>query len=573
MEFGSTIMNFLMGIASIIEKHSRGRIMKSLHALFLIIGVFCFEFPAFPQESKIVIVNTASKELKRTARRLRIPVEQLKKARQALQEATDLVKKTKPFPSSQLSSLKESWRQLNRSRAKEVDDSFIQDLRSEAAHAADFNAYQQATSAAMSFGQSFGDSDYEKMQELVRSWPDPPASAGEAGEKFRSNMEANVRQNALSYLANSDPEKARTLLAQAGNSSGYNYSISGQIARGLMNAGKKDESLAMIDQTINDFRQHSADPQAFQAYQSFVQMTAGSLGVARAGALMAPLLAQFKTQASSENCASGIMKAGDLSVDLTCGEWGVLNMLRSYPFQTMPGLVNTTLNSFPSLKSKLDQVGGIDNAYGNSGVNISVNYPKGISYQTSVGSGSTDTVSKLIRELKGKAVSNPGFVRGKLKDIAKGEQGINALINLAQSASYDDPDLASLALDVAKPLLPQVESLQRRSSILQNMIRAYRQADGEVDSEILRDGFVLADQLREETEKSSEPMAVARFAIQLGAQSWRTQEPDRLEAFLVSELSKDDYEKAINYVRSIKNENLKLTCLIQIVQALSQQNY
>jgi hypothetical protein len=554
--------------------------MKRSGALFLIIGVFCFAFPAFAQESKIIIVGTTSKELKRTAHRLHISVEQLKNARNALQEATDLARKIKPLPISQLYSLRDSWRQLNRSKAKEFSESFIQDLRSEASNAADFNSYQQATSTAMPLIQSNDDFDYEKAQELIRSWPKPPDSApGELADKFLSNLEANVRQNAISTLANRDPEKARALLEQSGNSEGHNYFLNGQIAQGFMNAGKKDEAFAIIDQTINDFRLHPSDPQALQTYQNFAQLTARIAGPARAGAIITPLITQLMNQKPSENCASGIMKAGDVSVDLTCAEMGVLNMVRN--FQSMPALANTTLSSFPSLKSKLDQVGGIDSIYGNSGMSISTRFPTGSgSYQIYDGSvsNSANNVSGLIRELKGKAESNPSYVRGKLKDFAKGPQGIDMLINLISSSSYEDPELGSLALEVAKSLVSQVEPLQKRSSTLQNLIRASRQVDGEVDSEIIRDGFILADRLREDNEKTSEAVEISSvrtnaMGMTSGGQSWIAQEADRLEAYLVSELSKDDFEKAIRYVHSIKSDALKLTCLIQITQALRQQYY
>jgi len=91
-----------------------------------------------------------------------------------LQEATDLAKRVKPYPVSQINSLANAWRQVNRSKAQGIIDSFIQDLRSEAADATDFNTYQQATSNAMSLMQSSGDADYEKMQEMIRNWPETP---------------------------------------------------------------------------------------------------------------------------------------------------------------------------------------------------------------------------------------------------------------------------------------------------------------------------------------------------------------------------------------------------------------
>jgi hypothetical protein len=547
--------------------------MKGLCRWFLIAGFLCAALSAFSQESrkesKILIVNNSSKELKRTAHRLHISIEQLKKARQALQEATDLAKKIKPFPVSQVYSLRDIWRQVNSSKAKGVIDSFIQDLRSEAANAADFMAYQRATSAALSFMQTSADSDYEKIQDMLGSWPDPPASAGDAGEQFRSSLESGMRQNLMMKLASTDPEKARALLSQSGNSGSYSYySASGQIVQGLMKAGKKDEALAVVNQTVNDFNRHASDPQALQGYQSFAQTSVRVLGSSSADIIMSPLITQLTNQAPSGNCATGTLKTGDTSVDLSCAETGIVNMMRN--FMSMPGLVNTMANSFPSLKSKLESVGGIDSIsyYGNSGVTYAVKNPGASSYQVYSGGERPDNPSKLLKELKGKAESDPSFVKERLKDIAKGQQSIDMLISLATTASYDDPELASLALEVARPLLSQVEPLQTRAAILQNLVRACRQVEGEVDTALLCDGFILADQLREESEKneaSSQPMVAISGNIYRSA--------DQLEVFLVSELSKDDSEKAINFARSIKSDTQKLAFLIQIAQSLGQQNY
>ena len=140
------------------------------------------------------------------------------------------------------------------------------------------------------------------------------------------------------------------------------------------------------------------------------------------------------------------------------------------------------------------------------------------------------------------------------------------MVSLANLASYEDPELASLALEIAQELLPQVESLQKRSTILQNLVRAYRQVDGEVDTGLLRDGFVLADQLREEGE-------TAGGMNPPGRKSGLAAMADQLEILLISELSKDSFDKAVDYVRSLGDDTLKLTCLIRIAQALSQPNY
>ena len=47
----------------------------------------------------------------------------------------------------------------------------------------------------------------------------------------------------------------------------------------------------------------------------------------------------------------------------------------------------------------------------------------------------------------------------------------------------------------------------------------------------------------------------------------------QLEIFLISELSRDSYEDAVRYVRSMKEDAIKLACFIRIAQALGQSNY
>jgi hypothetical protein len=363
---------------------------------------------------------------------------------------------------------------------------------------------------------------------------------------------------------------------------------------------------------------------------------------------MNPLVEQLKNQAPSENCASGTIQNKDKSVDLTCSEFTVLNMVRGFP--QVPGLLNTTLGSFAALKSKLDQAGGIDNIYSGM-MNVMPkmpnmpdgmgNFPPGrvLDGQDVVSIG-PDIIpgfpmppmppgadmnfvdpNKLLRELKDKAESNPEFVKGKLKEAAKGPNAIDSLIGLAMMANEEDPDLSSLALEIAKPLLSQIEPIESRAMTLQSLMSAYREVEGEVDSDLMREGFALVDQLREKTEKAGEPQtgsnqgvfgpgmimkgmppipmpyppgimpvmpyggvmhAYSSDAMQaemsenmymMGMPPFSFGEADQLETFLVSEQAKDNLEKALDYARSRKSDAQKLACLIQIVQALMQPDF
>ena len=533
--------------------------MKYLRRFALVLFAFQFMLPSVAQQPGVVVVNASSKELKRAAHRLRIPVEQMKNARQTLQEATDLAKKLDPSPVDQYFSLVQSWSQLDRSRSKTMAESLLQDLRSDAANCEDYACYQRATSIAMLLLQSNSDFDYEMISQLLRNWPQPKESLGEAAKSFRESMETQAKRQSVLRLASSDPDKALALLPQMGDSHRYDYSAAGQIAQGLMSAGKREDALQLIDQTIRGFDPNVTDARALRDYENFVRMAAMNLDSARASAAVSGLVAAMVNQPPSDSCGA-TLKAGNTAIDLTCAESRVLTLVRSFPMK--PAFTLKTLDSVPGLKSKLDEIGGIDSLYGGTGVSVSYNIAQGAQRAAITSAAPVRAVdaSKLMQELRGK---DPSYAKSKLKDLS-----IDVLINMAMNAAYQDPDLAGIALELAQQLLPQVEPLQKRASSMQSLVQAYRQVEGEVDHGLLKNGFILADQLREELSEKSE--AARRRGPT--AQEGMTQ-ASQLEAFLVAELSRTSYESAIRYVRSMENNAVKVACLLQIVQALSQPNY
>jgi alkanesulfonate monooxygenase SsuD/methylene tetrahydromethanopterin reductase-like flavin-dependent oxidoreductase (luciferase family) len=534
---------------------------------FLLILFVLFQVQIFAQTGKVIIVNTTSKELKRDAHRLRIPVEQLKNAQQSLQEATDLLDKIDPYPINQLSNLAQAWQRLNKSKAKDIIGSFIENLRSQAAQPADYPAYQRATSMAMTLAQIKNESDYEKVHDMIRSWPDPPESFGEAAAAFRKNLETQAQAQEISRMAYSDPEKASKLLSQSGGISPDNYDTAAQIAQGFMNKGKSEEAMKLLDQAIADFKQHAGDARVPTQFMSFVSVAA-RIDSKRAETAAGLLANQLINQRQPAACKA-TLKSGDTSVDLTCNEMSALSILRS--LSTQIGGATQALNSVPALKAKLDKVGGADSVFnGQASMMVdSIGGTKGSGAPLSVSLNSLSSPNKLIQELKGKSETNPAWVKQKLREAAKGPEDINVLTNLAMSAAYNDPELADLALEIAQSLLSLVEPLQKRASSLQNMVQAYRQADGEVDQELLKEGFIIADQLRQEMSEKNKAQSPRATIVSGGV----TNAADQLEASLISELSRDSFESAIRYVRSMDTGIPKLTNFIQIAQALSQPNY
>jgi tetratricopeptide (TPR) repeat protein len=540
--------------------------MAYLRRITLAFLAAIFLSPCFAENPSLVVINSSSKELKRAAHRLRIPVEQMKRAREVLQEATDLVRSTEPPLYEQFPAIIQMWNQINHPKAKAVTESFINDLRRAAADCPDFPCYQRMTSTAMMLLQS--DFDYEKATQQMRDWPEPIPAFGDAAQSFRKNLETQIRNQAISRLAYSEPEKALKLMSEASPTDNYNYTASAQIAQALINTGKREAALKLIDQGISKFDQSTADPRAVQEFENFIRMTATTADSARISNAMDQLIAAFKKQDSYIQC-SGTLRAGDLAVDLTCTESRMLNILRNMPMRQ--AFAMKTLDLIPELKSKLDGIGGLDAFYG-SGMNgnpsLSIRYGTG-GVQRNASPGVLGVVSQgpalnipaLLQDLKGKAESDPAVVRGKLK-----EMDADALSNFAMIASYQDPDLADLAIEMAQPMLPSVEPLARRATSLQSLIRASRQVDGEVDRDLLRSGFILADQIREEASQKTPETAVSTNQYMFtGA--------DQLEIFLVTELSRDDFDSAISYVRALENNAFKLNCLIQIAQAQAQSNF
>jgi hypothetical protein len=384
-------------------------------------------------------------------------------------------------------------------------------------------------------------------------------------------------------LANSNPEKAYELLSQSQDKKSVNFTdlyASAQVARNLISKGKKDEAMKLIDQTVNNFTQQANDPRTLDAYGSFVSI-ATSLGLPGTDAIVDKYVTQLMTQPQQNTCAAKVQSGQTTLLDLTCSESKILNVIRN--LSSRPGLAIKTLNSVPGLKAKLDRIGGIDSfsyssMIGSQPLSITTydtrnNNPQIISSYSSGGSVSTSSPDKLLQELRGKAETTPSLVKQKLRSTIKGPEDIDMLINLAGSASSQEPELGSLALDFAQELLPLVEPLQKRVSTLQNMVRVYRQVDGEVDPELLKTGFILADQLRQEQADKTRNLNLPGMTISTSAnlQYLVTNSADQLETFLVAELSRDSFDMAMRYVRSMENGPLKLNSLVQIVQALSQQ--
>src|SRR5688572_11904152 len=122
--------------------------MRTLTLLILILSIAS----AAPSQDSLrpIVVDSREKELKRTAYRLRIPVEQLRNARRALEEATETAERLQPSPPNEVSSLGRLWLYTNRSAALARLESLGAKLHDRAEQSTESAVYHSATSAAWS---------------------------------------------------------------------------------------------------------------------------------------------------------------------------------------------------------------------------------------------------------------------------------------------------------------------------------------------------------------------------------------------------------------------------------------
>jgi hypothetical protein len=521
--------------------------------------------------AQVAVVAPASRELKRAAHRLRVTPERLQNMRLALREATELARRVDAASAMMIGPVAQSWVQINRPEAKPNLEDLYRALRTAAGNAEDARGYQSATQGAQALASAYSEIDFDRAQELIRTWPAPPSRAGEAGAAARREMESRFREQALNTLAMRDPERATALLAEGGDES---WAARGRIAQHLAATGNKEQASKILDQTLRDLAASTLDMKKAHEYGQLMMHTA-SIDPAKAAEAFASLA---RSAAGMNQGAAGRLTVGERSIDLTAGEAVLLNTLQAAGGRF--DLASKGVAQAPDLKAKLDRIGGIDTVLSGA---------ERVSLTTGAGMGSrswgrgmptggpagpnSDSSNQLYNEVRTAARRDPSAGRQKIAEIAQDPASADALIQFAQQVNWEDPDLAVMALDAARALLPKIEPKSRRAANLQMLVRGYRMVDGEVDPGVLKEGFILASDLREEQQGQAAGFGIGvsggpfpqggmvPYGISAGP-------ADHLEAMLVAEYARDNFAGALTYVRSLQDAKLKLLALSQMIQSL-----
>lgn len=242
--------------------------MHCFRAFTILFCIVCLPGPVVPGQGRVVEIASQGKDLKRTARRLRIGVEQLKNARDALQEATDLARHS--LEPSVFSQLPQGWIRLNRAKSPSVLEDLFGWLRVSVRNAPDAQAYQRGSSAARSLLSSLATLDSERAAALWRQWPDPPASLGDSAREIKEQIDKQFAEQLLMQSGGGNAEEALAMMKEQA-SRRLDYSRNARLAAQLNQSGKKAEALRMVDQSIAAFQQQNADPRSISSYLGFVR--------------------------------------------------------------------------------------------------------------------------------------------------------------------------------------------------------------------------------------------------------------------------------------------------------------
>jgi hypothetical protein len=534
--------------------------MKTSRELLVLTVVLFFILPAFPESAQTATIDFEAKELRITAHRLHIPVEQVKKARQALQEATDLFLSLPKNHFKLAPAFDMAWRELYPSKAEKMGGIFIQKLRAEAAQAEDPIAYENTTFSAVTIMRSLTGSDFDKMQSFIRSWPAPPEKIAVPLD-YLQNMESRERESAFRKLALSDPQKALAHLSN--DPQKYDYSLSGLIILGFMNAGRKEDAGQLIERSIKNFIENPADENSIREYTNFLNSARSEWDSAHITAASNALLAKL---GNPPDCHGTLILAG-ATINLNCLESEVLTLLKS--FSNKPEFVIRTLELYPTLKSKLVGVGGIDSIFeyrNKPSLNVTRDGSTGIRFQPHEPAVPEDS-EKLLKELSGQTTLNPEKARRRLKEAA-GESGIDVLIRMAWTnpnrTDIDGAaDIAGMALEIASQMNKEEKSLENRRD--DELVRAYRQLEGSADRDLYKSAFLLIEQLKKEELR---PKPAGLVQIKMGPCEFTMAEC--MESRLVMEMSKDYFIDAMAHAHSIVNKDRQIDCLLTIAMNLSK---
>lgn len=491
-------------------------------------------------------------DLQRTAHRLRISVERLRQARQALEAATELSDELEVEHLGAAGPIPGLWVRLRRQEAPDRLEAIIALRSRQVSELQQSEHYRAVTQWVLQVASELAPLHPPRALQAVQSWPAPPLRLGEKASQLFEELQTGLESEEFRYDFSIDPAGAvRSLM---GPSSGWSRFYSR--LNYLRNSDDREEANRLIDGMLSEIAAQPLGSRSYRQYASLIQQTS-SLQHDRTSQLQEALISAV--QQGSQNGAEGqtfVFEAEGQKVELKQEEFQFLQTLKQLHQQ--PETMLMMVDSWPSLREKLDQLGGLDRAmqarptkYFRSGNAQAQPYP----------GRNFSEAQKLIAELKFEAFARPWKVHQRLDQMAKmDERFFDQLVQICYLSAAESPELAQMALEHAQPLVEQGEDPRSDLMRLRQFADCYANLEGALSPKLLRQGFSLIERIKTAQQEGSlenqQPMNGRHFSV------------ENVEFFLVGHLARVNFAEALAEARSREDPAERLQLLLAIVQHL-----
>lgn len=446
-----------------------------------------FSTPPSPAEG-VTVSSAELDELRRVARRSRIPAEQVRAARKALEKATELYllddHEISPHHANNLAQL---WLQLDRAKAPSVMVSMTERLGRMAKSAQDENSFYSACEVIFSLASKIVYFQGEAVIDLSVKQCRAPQALAEATEPVTDRLSRLlIDERFLSaFLVN--PERALAeVWAEARSDQASLYNRINRIRDADSFRAEFDGLLARVDRM--------PDARSRVDHLSNVLGIAARWDPSKAETLVENLLAEMGRM---ESGGGGVVMEGpEGEVSLDAREQRIMQVVRS--LGSYPELLMDLIQANPGLQELVGRFGGVDQTV--RARPIALRRPDGEIQRFHPGG----QIEQPYEELKWNVMVRPHWVEQKLKAMTEeNENGYQAVAGIAGRANYEAPELAELALEVLTERFFDGAEKRPNEVELGQLLQVYRNTGHEVPSELIDFGFELVAEMADREAESA----------------------------------------------------------------------
>ncbi|RPI27674.1 MAG: hypothetical protein EHM61_07730, partial [Acidobacteria bacterium] len=305
---------------------------------------------ALGQQPRLQVVESGDRELRRTAYRMRLCPEELKNARQALQEAHKLAASV--VWEIWLGEIGQLWIVLDRERAGTELRGLIEELRDLAEQSQDPNEYQHVTNSAHSLLSALREVDAAAVEEYVAAWPGP---SGPEGAANRPQILEQMQKEQVNWLAQRDPDRALERL-RAMEGENPDVFTRSNLVNQMYHAGREEEAGALFNETLKITPTLLNDRTAGSAIGQLVQQAALFFPDRLPEVL--GYLAAVPEELPGDQPRDFLF--GENRVSLSQKEGLILDVARYLTGR--PDAIAQLVQLAPGIREKLQPIGGLDGA-------------------------------------------------------------------------------------------------------------------------------------------------------------------------------------------------------------------